>query len=226
MTTLTVRYHGGARELRGLASERVEVPDARTVDDVRAHIEAITPSLARVLPRCRFARNDDFTTLDAVIAEGDEIDVLPPVAGGSDGPVRLAAIRATPLSLDECHAAVAHPGAGGIVMFTGIVRDHANGIEVARLEYEAHGTLAEKELYRVLESVADDCPGVRLATTHRVGSLEVGELAIVIAASAAHRGDAFIAARLAIDRLKETVPIWKKEWSTDGASHWVNFGSG
>lgn len=230
MTTITIHYHGGARELRGARTETLAIasPTPRLVD-VRAALATITPALDPVLPRCRFARNGELAELDDAIAEGDEIDLLPPVAGGSGAPdaaVPLVALRDTPLSIDACYAAVAHPGAGGVVLFVGVVRDHAGGRPVTRLEYEAHGTLAEKELRRVLEGVAAENAGVRLATTHRVGSLEVGEIAIVIAASAPHRGEAFAAARAAIDRLKETVPIWKKEWDADGSSHWVNFGSG
>lgn len=227
MTTVTIRYHGGTSELRGMRSESASISGGfPSVSDVIAHIERTTPKLAAVLPRCRFARNGDFADREERVEDGDEIDVLPPVAGGSDDPVRLVAIRATKLSIDECHDAVSHPSAGGIVLFCGAVRNHAAGKSVLRLEYEAHGTLAERELRRVLEGVAAEHPGVRLAVTHRIGALEIADLAIVIAASAAHRAEAFAACRVALDRLKETVPIWKKEWTADGGSHWVNFGSG
>jgi len=117
---------------------------------------------------------------------------------------------------------VLHPGAGGVALFVGTVRDHADGKPVARLDYEAHPELAEKDAIRVLAKITEEMPGVRLAMTHRVGKLLVGDLAVVVAASSAHRADAFEACRLVIDRVKETVPIWKKEWGPDGEAHWVN----
>jgi molybdopterin synthase catalytic subunit/molybdopterin converting factor small subunit len=221
MTTVTIRYHGGTHELRGTRSERVVLTaEAPCVQDVCAHIERLVPVFTKVLPRCRIARNEEMVALSDAVHDGDQIDILPPVAGGSDDPVRLASVRDAELSLDECHRAVAHAGAGGIVI------DHADGKSIEKLEYEAHGTLAEKELRRVLDVVAAEHPGTRLAVTHRVGTLAVGEVAIVLAASAAHRAEAFAACRTALDRLKESVPIWKKEWTTEGSAHWVNFGGG
>ena len=97
-------------------------------------------------------------------------------------------------------------------MFTGVVRDHAEGKPVARLDYEAHESLAKKEMERVLLAVASEYPGARLAAVHRVGRLDVGDVAVCVAASAPHRAEAFSACRAAIDRIKETVPVWKKEW--------------
>jgi molybdopterin synthase catalytic subunit len=107
-------------------------------------------------------------------------------------------------------------------MFTGVVRDNADGKPVARLDYEAHESLAMKEMLRVLEEVAATHEPVRLAAVHRVGALSVGDVAVCVAASAPHRAEAFAACREAIDRIKETVPLWKKEWGPSGEAHWVN----
>lgn len=219
---MKVRYHAAAREL-AQCSEEILTP-AESLDDeaLRAMLAQRHPALAPHLPRMRFARNGDFAARGARFEAGDEVDVLPPVAGGSDDPVRLVAIREAPLSIDECYDAVAHPGAGGIALFVGIVRDHADGRGVTGLEYEAHDTLAPKEARRVLEGVAAEVEGVRLAATHRIGPLRVGERAVVVAASAAHRDAAFRACRLTIDRFKETVPIWKREHFQDAEARWVN----
>ncbi|MCB9633361.1 MAG: molybdenum cofactor biosynthesis protein MoaE [Sandaracinus sp.] len=149
------------------------------------------------------------------------MDVLPPVAGGSE---LVADVRDAPLSIDEVFRAVQHPSAGGICLFVGVVRDHAEGKPVARLDYEAHPSLAVPELRRVLEGVMADLPGTRVAAVHRVGELAVGDLAVVVAASAPHRAEAFAACRFAIDRLKETVPVWKKEYEPSGEAVWVNLG--
>ena len=171
----------------------------------------------------RLAVNGDFVDAARELRDGDRIDVLPPVAGGSA--VALCRITDREISLDDTWRAVQHPGAGGVCIFLGVVRDHADGQAVKRLDYEAHESLAEKEMRRVLESVAAEHPGTRIAAVHRVGSLEVGDVAVCVAASAAHRDAAFATCRKAIDRIKETVPLWKKEWGPGGDAHWVNLES-
>jgi molybdopterin synthase catalytic subunit/molybdopterin converting factor small subunit len=219
-----IRYHAAARELAGVAEERLPISVATPSRDLSAQIAAARPRLAPLLDRMRLAINEELTTENAVVAPGDVVDVLPPVAGGSDRApgVVLAAVRAEPLSIDEAFAAVSHPAAGGVALFAGVVRDHADGRAVAKLEYEAHATLAAKELRAVLERVVAEHPDVRLAAVHRHGALAVGDLAVIVAASAPPRADAFAACRTAIDRIKETVPIWKKEWGPDGDALWVN----
>jgi len=134
--------------------------------------------------------------------------------------VRLIAIRDSPLSVDEVLAAVVDPGAGGIVVFVGTVRDVDGGRAVGGLGYSAHPA-AEQQLRDVAESVAGRFPAVALAAVHRVGDLAVGDLAVVIGAACPHRGEAFAAARALIDELKETVPIWKHQVFTDGTDEWV-----
>ena len=124
--------------------------------------------------------------------------------------------------IDRAVAAVAHEGAGGIAVFIGAVRNHADGKAVARLDYEAHVALAEKEMRRVLEEIHATDPGTRLCAIHRIGELQVTDLAIVVAASAPHRAEAFAACREAIEQIKKRVPVWKKEWSPDGSANWVN----
>ena len=216
MSTLLVRYHAAARELAGASEEPLDVPEhGLAASALRERLAERHERLAPHLARMRLAVNGEFAPADVCLAAGDVVDLLPPFAGGS--PVALSAIRDTPLSLDECVRAVSHPSAGGIAIFTGVVRDHADGKAVARLDYEHHETLAPKAMLAVLEGVAAELPGVRLAATHRVGAL-----AVVVAASAPHRDEAFRACRLAIDRIKESVPIWKKEWEPGGEASWVN----
>lgn len=218
---LIVRYFAAARELAGTTVEEVDVDGARcSCDDLREVLARRHARLSPYISRMRFAANGDFVERDASFGDGDEIDVMPPVAGGD--PVALADVRDTPLSADECLRAVTHPGAGGVCLFVGVVRDHAEGHAVARLDYESHPSLAAAEMKRVLAAIAVEHDGVRLAATHRVGELAIGDLAVVVAASAPHRAEAFAACRAAIDRIKETVPIWKKEWSPDGSAIWVN----
>jgi molybdopterin synthase catalytic subunit len=135
--------------------------------------------------------------------------------------IRLAELRDGPLSVDEVLRAVRDPAAGGIALFTGVVRDHDQGRGVARLSYSAHPS-AGAELRRVAEKVAASF-GVRaLAAVHRTGELDVGEIAVVVAVSCPHRAEAFDACRALIDELKATVPIWKHQEFGDGGSEWVN----
>lgn len=135
----------------------------------------------------------------------------------------LFRVQSTPLSLDEVVHAVSDPGQGGLVTFTGVVRNHSRGKTVTRLDYEAYGEMAQKQLARIAEEATRTWPGTRVAVAHRVGSLVPGDLAVVIAVSAPHRKEAFRACELVIDRLKEDVPIWKKEYAEDGAV-WVGLG--
>ncbi|GGZ42856.1 molybdopterin biosynthesis protein MoeE [Streptomyces inusitatus] len=135
-------------------------------------------------------------------------------------PVRLIAIRDTPLSLDEVFAAVGEDSAGGTALFVGTVRDHDGGADVAALGYSCHPT-AEAEIRRIAEAVAEKFPVRALAAVHRVGDLKVGDLAVVVAVACAHRGDAFEACRSLIDDLKREVPIWKHQTFSDGTDEWV-----
>ena len=134
--------------------------------------------------------------------------------------LRLLAIRDSTISVQEVLAAVEDAQAGGVVSFTGLVRQVDGGREVTALEYSAHPD-ALAALTAVAEAVAVDLPVVALAAVHRTGLLAVGDVAVVVAASAAHRGDAFEAARRLIDDLKATVPIWKRQVFVDGADEWV-----
>ena len=134
--------------------------------------------------------------------------------------IALLDIRDTPLSVDEVLAAVADPAAGGVVSFTGLVRATDGGRDVVGLEYSAHPSALDA-LRAVAEAVMADLPVVRVAALHRVGALDIGDVAVVVAASAAHRDQAFAAARRLIDDLKATVPIWKDQRFADGTQEWV-----
>jgi molybdopterin synthase catalytic subunit len=138
-------------------------------------------------------------------------------AGGA-----LVALRDGPLSVDEAIASVRHAGAGAVCAFLGVVRNHNEGRAVAKLEYEAYPAMAVAEMRRIASDIAAEIAGVRLAVVHRTGTLGVGEIAVVCAASAPHRAEAYGGCRALIDRVKATVPIWKREHGPDGAS-WVGW---
>lgn len=135
---------------------------------------------------------------------------------------RLCAIRPAELSIDEVVAAVRRDAAGAVAVFIGTVRDHNAEQPVTELEYSAYESMAEKEMRGIVEQIEREMPDVRLAVTHRVGRLTIGDCAVVCAASAPHRDAAFSACRLLIDRIKERVPVWKREHGPDGP-HWVGW---
>ena len=134
----------------------------------------------------------------------------------------LVALREHAISADEVVASVAHAGAGAISVFLGTVRDDNEGRPVVKLEYQAYAAMALAEMKRIVEELTAEIPGTRLAVLHRVGTLRIGETAVVCASSAPHRDAAFRACRALIDRIKARVPIWKREHGPDGA-YWVGW---
>ncbi|MDH6220031.1 molybdenum cofactor biosynthesis protein MoaE [Streptomyces pseudovenezuelae] len=138
----------------------------------------------------------------------------------ADDPIRLIAIRDTALSVDEVFRAVGDSAAGGSTLFVGTVRNHDGGADVERLGYSCHPS-AEAEMRRIAEKVVAEYPVRALAAVHRIGDLEVGDIAVVVAVSCPHRGEAFAASRKLIDDLKHEVPIWKHQTFSDGTEEWV-----
>lgn len=135
---------------------------------------------------------------------------------------RLFEVRDIELSLDECYRAVVRPETGGITLFIGTVRNHNQGEHVTRLEYQAYAAMAQKELGAIADEIEREQPGTTLACLHRVGSLAVGDIAVICAASAPHRAESFAACRELIERLKARVPIWKREHGEHGP-HWLGW---
>lgn len=141
----------------------------------------------------------------------------------------LIDLRETPIDVAEVLAAVADPAAGGVVSFTGVVRADDGGKAVTSLEYSAHPSalaLMQETVAAVAASFSDGAAGVRVAAVHRIGQLAIGDVAVVVAASAAHREEAFEAARRLIDDIKSTVPIWKHQCFADGTEEWVGTPAG
>jgi MoaE-MoaD fusion protein len=221
---VTVLYFAACREKAGRAEEKLPL-QGRTVREALVELTRLHPALGPVLPRCRVAVNQRFVGQDDEVRDGAELALIPPVAGGDgdDGPRARVAVKAAPLSVDEVIALVERPAAGAQVIMIGAVRDHAEGVGVERLEYEAYVPMAESVIAGIVDEVEAAWPGVRAAVHHRVGRLGIGERAVVVAASAPHRKDAFEACAHVIDRLKEDAPIWKRE-HREGGVVWVGLG--
>ena len=151
----------------------------------------------------------------------DEVAFIPPVSGGAEAPwVGPIAIGRAAIDVASLERAVAHPTAGAIVTFAGTTRENNAGRRVIRLEYEAYEPMALAEMRKLARAAGERWKIVRIALQHRVGLVEIGQTSVAIAVSAAHRAEAFEACRFAIDRLKEIVPIWKKE-HFEGGEIWV-----
>jgi len=216
---ISVLYFAVFRERVGRDEEALELPAGATVGDAIAALAERHAAIAQLRGKFRVAVDHDFVDDAHVLADGAELALIPPVAGGGHHVV----LTDQPLSLDRCLAAVRGEGMGGIVTFTGMVRLHSRGAVIDHLEYEAYAPMAVKVMARLCEEIEAEIAGARLAVEHRVGHLAIGDVAVVIAAAAPHRAEAFAACRAMIDRLKDRVPIWKKEVSVDGAS-WVGLG--
>ncbi len=210
---ITVRLFAGLRERAGTGVRELELAQGSRVGDVWPAL-ALGEEPAGLL----YAVNKEYAAADGAIAEGDEVALIPPVSGGA---FRLSAEAIDPgVVVDE----VADDRAGAIATFIGTTRATSRGRQVIRLEYEAYEGMAESvmaDLAADLKSQYDLC---EVAIAHRVGVVSIGETSVAIAVSAPHRADALAACKDAIDRLKETAPLWKKE-IYEGGEEWIGRGS-
>ena len=210
-----VRYFAVIREIVGRSGERRVVPESATAGDLFNALALEFPRLERLKPVTMLMVNKAYVESDHVLREGDEMALIPPVSGGEGARFR---IQSEELDSRLTESLVAHPGAGAIATFTGTVRDHGRGKAVTHLEYEAYAPAAELTLTQIGEEIRERWGIEHVAIVHRVGSLRVGEASVVISVASAHRDAAFDACRYAIERIKEIVPIWKKEHYADGAA--------
>lgn len=217
---ITVRLFAAHREAVGASAIALRVPEGTTAGEVWDVLIQHHPALRSLVRPSAIAVNDEIHPADRHLTEGDQIALLAPVSGGTApaGPMLLDLVRG-PVRVDALLDAVRHPGAGGLVLFLGTVRDHSRGRDVEHLEYEAYETLARKEIARIAAQAVERW-GVRIAIVHRLGALAIGDVSVAVAAAAPHRREAFEACRFAIDTLKQTVPIWKKEVWAEGAE-WI-----
>ena len=207
---VTVRLFAGLREQAGWSRRELE---AATVADVWPAI-----GLGQEPVGLLYAVNREYADRERQLHDGDEVALIPPVSGG--------AFRVTeePLSLEAAAAEVADERAGGVATFMGTVRRQSRGREVTRLEYEAYAEMAEDVMAQLARELLERYELCAVAIHHRVGTLGIGEASVVVAVSAPHRQDALAACKDAIDTLKETVPLWKKE-VYEGGEEWIGRGS-
>ncbi len=225
-----VRAFAGLREALGFAETQVSLPPGSDIAHLMVRLSELYPTAKIASQRYGVALNRSYAAPTAILTDGDEVALIPPVSGGGDAgdgsKARLFEISDRPLSLDDVLRRVASPDRGGVTLFAGTVRGVTqrageDEFETDYLEYEAYPEMAEEALARIAAEVQVRWPSVSaVSIVHRVGRLAVGDVAVVIAIAASHRQDTFDACRHAIDRVKQMAPIWKKEVGPDG-SFWV-----
>lgn len=205
---MRVRLFAILRERAGSESIEVDLAEGATVADAIGALSEL-PALAGVLDRLQVAMavNREYATMDTRLDAQDELALIPPLSGGVDVHVR---VTEESLSLHALTRAVTRPGAGAIVTFQGMPRD------VSRLDYEAYREMAQERMTAILSDCMERHNLQAAAAEHRVGEVELSEPSVIVAVSAAHRSEAFAAAREAIDRIKAEAPIWKREVEPDG----------
>jgi molybdopterin synthase catalytic subunit len=216
---IRVRLWGGLTEAAGFTEDVLDVGDGATVADVVAMLEARAPRLERYRPAIRIAVNADITGIDTPLSDGDDLSLLPPVAGGQNTD-RIEIVEG-PMQPSDAIAYVTTPASGGIGVFVGVVRETNDGNRVAEIDYTAFEELALKEIGAVVADARARWPLHRVAVAHSTGRLKVGDASVVVAVSATHRAEALDACRAIIDGVKDRAPIWKQEFGPDG-TRWVN----
>jgi molybdopterin converting factor subunit 1 len=229
---VTIKFFARLRELVGTKTLERDVPENIVIAELIQNLQTEFPQLARLIPHTAVSLNREFVDPQTRLKEGDEVALFPPVSGGADADANANAtasasgdkfaITFDPISLDEIAARVVKPETGAVAVFNGVVRNVSEGKAVEYLEYEAYEEMAVAKLRQVADEARQRWPGiVDVAIVQRIGHLEVGESAVMIAVSSPHRGDGcFEACAYAINRLKEIAPIWKKEVGPDG-SEWI-----
>ena len=221
MNRLTLKFFATLRE-RARTGEMIrEFPAGITIGEIWAGLGREIPALAAHRDRVAFAVNQEYVQPDYRPRHDDEVAFIPPVSGGAEPPwVGSISIGRQPIEVEDLAAEVGHPAAGAIVTFAGTTRRDNVGRRVLRLEYEAYEPMALSEMRKLAGEAGERWEIVRIAIRHRIGLVEIGETSVAIAVAAAHRAEAFEACRFAIDRLKEVVPIWKKEYF-EGGEVWI-----
>jgi len=219
---VTIKLFARMRELVGTNSLEREIHDKAIIADLIQSLQTEFPKIEDIASRTIISINQEFADPQSPLSEGDEVAFFPPVSGGSGSADGNFAITFEPISLDEIAAKVVKPETGAVAVFGGVVRNVSAGKAVEHLEYEAYEAMALAKLRQVADEARQQWPKiVDIAIVQRIGHLEIGENAVVVAVSSPHRGDGcFEACAYAINRLKQIVPIWKKEVSPDG-EEWV-----
>ena len=216
--------------MAGRSSDAIELPEGARVETAFAHYAALYPKLKELRQSIVPARNQQFCDPATELAEGDELAFLPPVSGGADSAFthviedaegHFFALTRQPIDAKALIARLQRPEDGAVVDFEGVVRNNTKGRATLYLDYECYEDMAIKMMAQLGREIAAAHPMGRIGMIHRLGRMEIGEASVVVVATSPHRKPAFDAALEGINRLKKTVPIWKKEYFADGEV-WVD----
>jgi molybdopterin converting factor subunit 1 len=220
---VSLRLFAGLKDVVGRREMDIDVADGSTVGDLKERLALEFPSVQPLLKTLVFAIDDEYVSFEEKLREGAQVALIPPVSGGSgpDSDGELFRVTTEPLQAQELADLVRRDESGAIALFYGVVRNNSEGQDVERLEYEAHETMALRKMREVAEATKREFPTIsEIGVWHRIGTLEIGETSLLVAVSSPHRAEAFEACHWAVDRVKEVVPVWKKEhWV--GGSAWV-----
>lgn len=221
---IAVLFFGMLKDVVGRAGETLVLPEGTRVRDLLLYYASAAPQFEAMVPSLAISVNQEYASVDRALHEGDEVGLLPPVSGGSDGggkvsgevPGEIQIVRER-IDTEAVVKRLKRPQDGAAVIFDGIVRDNTRGRRTLYLDYEAYEAMALKQMESLAREARERFAVRGVSIVHRLGRLKIGETSVLIVVAAAHRGAAFEACRWVIDTLKQTVPIWKKEYFEDGA---------
>lgn len=221
---IKVLLFGQLREVVGASEEEVDLSEGACSADLLAHYQQRFPQIERLCPSIAMAVNQEYVSSSAPLQSGDEVALLPPVSGGAGEPpvepVEIVELTRAPIDTAKFKQAVRAPRDGAVLTFDGVVRNHSRGRETLYLDYEAYEPMALEKMREIVAALRAEFPVDGIVMVHRLGRLEIGETSVFLAVSSPHRGAAFDVCRKAIDTLKSSVPIWKKEYFASGET-WV-----
>ena len=223
--TITIKFFASIREKINNDSVTLSMLPGTSIQDIIFRISEEFGIEKLVLKSCLYALNGEYVDITEKIKNGDEIAVIPPVSGGLETNGIIAKISTSILYDDEAMRFVSSNQDGAVLLFKGLTRNINNGRDVSKLEYEAYSPMAEQKMIEILTEAKKRWDISKCYVIHRVGSLQIGDVSMILCISSKHREDAFQASQFFIDKLKKTVPIWKKEFYTDGYE-WLGYSPG
>lgn len=217
---VSVRLFAGLHDLVGQREVELELADGATIADLRAELASAYPAVVPVMSTLVCAVDEEYVSNDHRLSPDDNVALIPPVSGGSGEAQDRFRVTEEPLDPRRLVDLVRRDESGALALFYGVVRNHSQGQRVLYLEYDAYPSMAVKKMRQVAEEIRSRWSITDMAISHRIGRLDIGETSLLVAVSAPHRREAFEACHHAVDRIKEIVPVWKKEvWESGQA--WV-----
>lgn len=207
-----------ARDAVGSDEVEIELPENARLADLNQTLLARYPDLATIWSRLAVAVDGELASPETALEDGSEVALLPPVSGGAPNPAIQLVDQ--PIDIAEICSRMADPANGALVVFAGTVRNRHRGREVVKITYDAYRPMASDVMQRIVDEIENEAPDLQITIVHRLGEVPVGDSSVLIVTASPHRSAAYDASRLALERLKREVPIWKLEHYADGQASW------